>query len=297
MLCITAIWGWTFLIVKDAVSTYPVLDFLFVRFLIAAVVLAPFALKGWSWPTLRIGLFIGLALAAGYLCQTAGLTLTSAANAGLLTGLFVILTPLVDWVFYRQPVRGITGLAVVGGFGGTILLTFAGANGPNLGDVLEFMTAVAFALQLVWLGHYAAGRSAVQLTLAQMLPALVLFGGLAFGTGEMRWPSAWVWFALLLTGLAATALGFGVQTFVQQRVPPARTALILLGEPAFATLFAWWLGHERLAPVQWAGAGLIFLSLVTHEAWVLFHAFGPATEAGVSPSPFDAEIPPASGAS
>ncbi|HEV3312227.1 MAG TPA: DMT family transporter, partial [Chloroflexota bacterium] len=87
------------------------------------------------------------------------------------------------------------------------------------------------------------------------------------GSG-FRWPDAKVWLAIFITGGLASALAFWVQTFVQQRIRPARTAIILLGEPAFATAFAVWLGGERLNDLQWLGAGLILVSLLAHEAWM-----------------------------
>jgi len=269
LLGITAIWGWTFLIVKDAVATYPVLNFLALRFVVATIVLAPFAFRRPTWKTLGVGAGIGLILGAGYLFQTAGLTRTSAANAGLLTGLFVILTPIFDRVFYGSRIAPVTVVAILAGFAGTGLLTLTGGHGPNLGDLLEVLTAVAFAIQIVWLGHYTSGHSSMQLAFGQMVPAAVVFLVLATASQGMRfqWPSPWVWFAILLTGAVASALAFWVQTFVQQRMEPSRVALVLLGEPAFATLFAVWLGSERLSGPQWLGAALIFLSLLAHELW------------------------------
>ena len=270
LLGITAIWGWTFLIVKDAVARYPVLDFLALRFLLAALILAPLAVRGFSKRTIGIGLGVGGVVAAAYLFQTAGLTRTSAANAGLLTGLFVILTPIFDRLFYHARLSPVTLMATVMGFTGTALLVLTGATGPNAGDLLEILTAVCFAFQVVWLGHHTAGQSSMQLAFGQMAPGAVIFTVLAAGTStdHVRWPTPSVWFAIVITALLASALAFWVQTFVQQRLPPSRVALILLGEPAFATLFAAWLGGERLSALQWLGAALIFGSLLCHELWM-----------------------------
>jgi drug/metabolite transporter (DMT)-like permease len=268
LLGITAIWGWTFLIVKDAVSSYPVASFLALRFALATLALTPFAIRGFSWRAFAIGALIGVPVGFGYLFQTFGLTATSAANAGLLTGLFVILTPILDRALYATPIA--RGTMVVAGAGllGTGLLTAGGRQGFGWGDVLEILTAVAFALQIVWLGRFTSGRSSMQLALGQMIPATAAFLALMLLTpGALRWPSPWVSGAIVITGALASALAFWVQTFVQQRVPPARTAVILLGEPAFAAAFAVWLGGERLSAVQWSGAVLILLSLLGHELW------------------------------
>src|SRR5271169_3611793 len=108
LLAITAIWGWTFLIVKDAVASYPVSAFLALRFILAAALLAPFAFRGPWRSGLRLGLLLGLPLAAGYLFQTFGLKTTSAANAGLLTGLYVILTPIFNRLLYSVKIARVT---------------------------------------------------------------------------------------------------------------------------------------------------------------------------------------------
>jgi drug/metabolite transporter (DMT)-like permease len=273
LLAITAIWGWTFLIVKDAVAHYPVSAFLALRFILAATLLAPFAFKGGWRSGLRIGLILGIPLAAGYLFQTFGLKTTSAANAGLLTGLYVILTPIFDRILYSAPVARVTITCAIIGLLGTGLLTLAGTQGLTIGDALEVLTAAAFAAHIVWLGRYSPGTSAMQLAFGQMSMGAIVFSFLAGTTlhGSFPVPPASVLFAVIVTGALASALAFWVQTWVQQRMPPARTAIVMLGEPAFAAAFAVWLGGEKLAPIQWVGAILIFGSLVLHELWTVSH--------------------------
>lgn len=270
LLGITIIWGWTFLIVKDAVASYSVLTFLALRFTLAAGLLLPFAVRQWSWKVAVRGAGIGAAVALGYLFQTFGLTGTSAAHAGLLTGLFVIFTPVLDRLLYRAPLAPVTLLSVMVGVGGTALLTLNGlSTSISWGDALELLTAVAFALQIVWLGHYSRGLPSTPLAASQMIPAAAGFWILTLTTQTtLRMPSPSVWLAIVITGGLASALAFWVQTFVQQRITSARTAVILLAEPLFATIFAVWLGGERLSAIQWTGAVLILASLLVHEAWV-----------------------------
>lgn len=270
LLGVTAIWGWTFLIVKDAVHSYPVPTFLALRFVLAAILLAPLTFGRLSRRDLKIGLWIGIPLAAGYWFQTVGLKTTSAANAGLLTGLFVIFTPILDRVIYRTALAPITLAAAVVGLCGTACLTLTGSHGLTVGDVFEILTAVAFALQLVWLGRYAPGGSSAQLAFGQLSTAAIIFTLVAAlgGAPSLLSTPRSVWLAVLITGALASALAFWIQTFVQQRIPPARTAIILLGEPVFAAAFAVWLGGEHLQPIQWFGAALILLSLLLHEVWI-----------------------------
>ncbi len=93
---ITMVWGWTFVVVQDAIALYGVLGFLSVRFALAAAALAPYAARGIPRQTLAIGGGIGLVLALGYLFQTTGLLFTTPTNSGLITGLFVVFAPLAD---------------------------------------------------------------------------------------------------------------------------------------------------------------------------------------------------------
>jgi drug/metabolite transporter (DMT)-like permease len=273
LVAITAIWGWTFLVVKEAVSSYPPLAFLALRFALAAILLAPLTLHRVSPRTLVTGGLVGFVLAAGYLCQTVGLQTTTAANAGLLTGLFVLFTPILDYLLYTELLTPITVLSVVLSLIGTGLLTLASGAGPlasfHIGDALEVLTAIAFALHIVLLGRYSGGHRAGQLAFAQMAVAALVFaiGASIDGGGKWSMPAPSVWLAIVITGALASALAFWIQTFVQQRVSPARTAIILLAEPAFATVFAVWLGGERLTPLQWLGAIIILASLFAHETF------------------------------
>lgn len=268
---ITAIWGWTFLVVKLAVASYPAFAFLGLRFGLATLLLAPVALRRLSWDTLASGALAGAALAAGYAFQTVGLETTSAANAGLLTGLFVVFAPLMDAAWSARPVPTVTVLAAGLGLAGTAMLTLgAGSSGLrhlHIGDALEVLTALAFALHIVLLGRLSRGRRAEQLAFVQMLLACCSFGLVATWNAGLSWPSPSnsVWYAILITGILASALAYWVQTYAQQHLAPARTAVLLLAEPVFALGFAVWLGGERLAPLQWLGAGIILGCLLMHE--------------------------------
>lgn len=267
---VTVVWGWTFLIVKDAVASYPVADFLALRFMLATVLLVPLTLRRFSRQSLTAGAIIGIPLACAYLFQTLGLVSTSAANAGLLTGLFVIFTPFFDRLLYHTRLAPMTVTSAVIGLAGTALLTTGGGASFGLGDALEVLTAVALGVHTVILSRRSSGYPPEQLAFGQMALAAAAFFVLAAATGRggFPMPSAQVWIAVLITGAVASALAFWIQTFVQQRLPPSRAAIILLAEPAFATAFAVWLGGEHLGPLQWAGAGLIFVSLISHEIWL-----------------------------
>ena len=87
-----------------------------------------------------------------------------------------------------------------------------------------------------------------------------------------------MWSALVVTALVASALGFFVQTYAQQHAQPARTALILASEPAFAGLFGYLLADERLETVAWLGAGLIMAAIILVEVVGRFRPPAPVPE-------------------
>ena len=262
---ITAVWGWTFVVVRDAIAIYGVLPFLAVRFALATAAIAPFAVPKLTRRTLVVGVGIGVALAAGYLFQTLGLLFTTPTNSGLITGLFVVFAPLADRIFFGVSFSRQVLVAVVLSLAGMILLAGGGPEGINPGDVLTLLCAAALGLHIALLSRYAAGYDAIGLAFAQLLAMSVLFIMFWPVFDPVELPPRGVWIALLITGLLASAGAFWVQTFVQQRIPAARTAIILTMEPVFAALFGYWLAGDRLVAVQITGAFLILSALVVGE--------------------------------
>lgn len=279
LVVVAAVWGWTFVVVRDAVALYPVLTFLSARFILACIVMLPLLLRGTG--DIPLGIAPGCALAAGYLCQTLGLRYTSASQAGLLTGLFVVITPLLEFAVHRRSPEARTIAAAIAAFCGTVLLTglsgFEMGQKQVLGDGLEVMTAVAFAIHLVLLGRASPGRDTTQLALGQFFVCGAGFSVGAVVSRDVRLPDASVVTAVIITGVLATALAFWVQTYVQQRMSPSRTALVLVLEPVFAVLFGFLLAGDRFSIGQAVGAGVILLALIGHEV-------AAATEPGMSQS-------------
>jgi drug/metabolite transporter (DMT)-like permease len=262
---VTAVWGWTFVVVQDAIALYGVLPFLALRFALAAAVLAPLSARAVARRTLVAGGGIGLVLALGYLLQTTGLLFTTPTNSGLITGLFVVFAPLADRLFFGTRASRLTMVAIVLSLLGMALLAGGGPEGVNPGDLLTLLCAVALGLHIALLSRYSAGHDTVGLTFAQILAMAILFAALWPLSGAVALPPREVWGALLVTGLLASAGAFYVQTFVQRRIPAARTAIILTMEPVFAALFGYWLAGDRLSAVQLGGAALILSALVIGE--------------------------------
>ncbi|HKZ29878.1 MAG TPA: DMT family transporter [Acidimicrobiia bacterium] len=254
------LFGSTFVVVKEAVEVLPPLAFVGWRFLIGAAALLLLAIpRGRSiW---RDGVAAGVLLFAGYALQTAGLAETSASNSGLITGLYVVFTPLLAAAVARHGV----GLVTIGGtivsFGGLILLTMGEGVSFAIGDVLTVGCALAFAGHIVVLSRVAFRHPVIPFTAIQLLvTALFALAGSALTEGFPR-PGAEVMPALLVTGLVVSGGAFLLQVWSQTVIGPSRTAIILALEPAFAAAFAAWLLAERLDAQGWTGAALILAGI------------------------------------
>jgi drug/metabolite transporter (DMT)-like permease len=268
---VTAVWGWTFVLVKDALTHYPTLPFLQLRFILAFLVMVLLVRRLPSRREAWVGAVAGAVLAAGYLTQTVGLTMTSPGNSGLITGLFVVFTPVIDRVF-GVPLRWFTLTAVAIAIAGTVLLV-GGPSGFGLGDLLTVACAFLYALHIVLLSHWSPGLRPAPLAMLQMGTGAVIFS--AGGSWSLTAPSPDVWLAIVVTGVFASALAFYIQTWAQQHLSASRTALILTTEPAWAVVAAVVLAGQRFGLLQAAGAALMLVAIVGHElAHLKFKAHG-----------------------
>ena len=279
---IASVWGLTFVMVQDAIELLPTMAFLAYRFIPAALIVAVIFRRrlrvlppeGW-----RAGLVMGIFLTGGYIFQTLGLEDTSASNTGFITGLFVVLTPVLGAVFLRQRVPLLVWAAAGVSLLGLWLLSGAGGDFNLRGDGLVLLCAFSLAAHILATAA-AVARFDVGALLAVQL-GVVGFTCLAIAAiaGQLERPEgATVWSALLVTSLIASALGFFVQSFAQLHAPPARTALILASEPAFAGLFGWLLNDERLSITGWLGAALIMSAILAVEVVPRFRPPRPLPE-------------------
>jgi drug/metabolite transporter (DMT)-like permease len=268
LLVVTAIWGVTFVQVKDAVEIYPLFAFLAVRFAIASVSLAPFSagrFRGFDRRGVVAGVCLGGLLALGYALQTAGLSRTTVSSTGFITGLCVVLTPIIAYLVFRSHVPGAVWFGVALSLLGLSML-FGIQAGSVAGDVLVLGGAIAYALQIVLLERYAPHYDPVAFTLVEMLAACVGFTAVALARGELSVPHGWtVWGALLVTGIFASAFAFLVQTWAQREMSATRTALVFAAEPVYAGLFGFLLAGDRLGALGWAGCAFILVGIVVSE--------------------------------
>jgi drug/metabolite transporter (DMT)-like permease len=268
LVAVTAIWGYTFVPVQKAVGAYPLFAFLAVRFAISTLALAPFAFgslralprAGWA-AGIVAGSFLGLA----YGLQTAGLELTTVTSTGFITGLYVVFTPLLALVAFRTPVPAPVWVGVV--FALTGLLLLSGAPGGSwAGNLLVLGNAVAQSFQIVAMERWAPRYDARALTILQMAVAAAGFAVVAVAAGQVEAPpDAATWYALVVTGVFAGALGYLVSTWVQSRTTAARAALVCTLEAPFAAVFGVLLLSERLGWAGWAGCVVMLAGIVLAE--------------------------------
>jgi drug/metabolite transporter (DMT)-like permease len=264
---IAAVWGVTFPMVQDAIDELPTMAFLGYRFSAAALVVAVVfwrPLRELSPDGWRAGVLMGSFLTAGYVLQTVALEKTSASNAGFITGLFVVITPVLGALVLRQRIGAVAWSAAAVSAAGLYLLS--GSEGFNSGDALALGCAVAFSAHILATGRAAADHHPGALLVVQLGVCGAICLAVAAIAGDLETPRGGeVWSALIVTALVASALGFFVQTYAQRHASPARTALILASEPAFAGLFSYLLNDERLSAAALTGAVLIMAAIVAVE--------------------------------
>jgi drug/metabolite transporter (DMT)-like permease len=268
LIAVTAVWGVTFVQVKDAVALYPLFAFLAVRFAIASLTLAgPAAarLRRLDRRGAGAGVVLGLLLAAGYALQTAGLARTTVSSTGFITGMYVVLTPLIALALFRHRI----GLAAWSGVAlatiGLALLSGIHA-GSVAGDLLVLAAAAVYSLQIVLMERYAPRYDSFALTFVEMLTAFAAFAVVAAALGDFEVPrGATVLGALLVTGVFASALGFLVQTWAQRRASATQTALAFSMEPVWTGIFGFALAGDRLGALGWTGCAVILAGIALAE--------------------------------
>ena len=263
------VWGAAFVLMKDAIEQQPYMDFLATRFSIAAIamiVLRPRVSLGMKPGDLKFGSLIGIVLAFGYITQTVGLSLTTAATSGFLTGLYVVFTPIIAWAFTRKrfSVRVIVGvlLALVG------LAVFSGAATNiefQLGQIWLVICAVFFAIHILLLGKFGRGRNSYRIAMIQISFAAIVCWGFALVDGYQPPPNWEVWFAVLFTALLSTVIAFWVQTWAQTLINPARVALLITSEVIFTAILAVGLGQEPLTAAMVIGGSVMLTAMLIVE--------------------------------
>jgi drug/metabolite transporter (DMT)-like permease len=266
LLGVAAIWGATFVMVKEALDSTGPLSFLALRFTLAGLVLLPVLIGRRTRLSLALlagGSLVGLALFAGYALQTAGLQFTSASKAGFITGLAVVIVPALTTILVRKPPSWPLSLGVVLATAGLALTSVESDLTVQVGDLLVLGCAISFALHILAVGHFAPSHDVLALTAVQIISAALLtsLGALLFEAPSLD-QFATVLPAALFTGVFATVAAFYLQTRAQRFTTPTHTALIFSMEPVFAALFGYLLAGELLELRAVVGCGCILAGML-----------------------------------
>ncbi|WP_433225076.1 DMT family transporter [Microtetraspora malaysiensis] len=270
LLLVALVWGSSYLAAKTATVVLPVLAVLFARYAISALAcgaLVAFRRRGrrWTRAEVRVGSLLGVTQAAVLVLETYGVAHTSAANAGLIISLTIVLTPLLDrtgsrrlpWTFFLA-----AGLCVVAV---GLLTSSTGLHAPRLGDVLMLAAAVVRAGHVALVGRLTAGRpmAPLHLTTAQTVVGSALFLPLAVThLPDLVHSSATTWIQLIYLALFCSVFAFLAQTWAVQGTSASRASLLLGTEPIWAVAIGISVGGERLT--LWAALGAVLMIAGTY---------------------------------
>jgi drug/metabolite transporter (DMT)-like permease len=269
------LWGATFPAAKVGLEAIGVFPFMFwtrlLGFLTILVAVPFLARREITVASIRRvigpGLLLGALIFLGYVLQTEGLARTTATNAGFITGLYVVLTPILGLILFRRRTGRAAWAAVVVSVLGMALLSVPALDDLRirLGDLLVLAGAGAWAGHVIGVEYFGERHHSVLLSLAQMgatalfhLVVLIPIGFRAPDTGQ-------VWLMLAITGLLGSGVAYTIQIVGQQVITATRAVIILAGEAVSAAAISFlWLG-ERLESHQWAGAILVLGAMALSE--------------------------------
>jgi len=272
LLGIVIIWGSTFAIIKGILDQILPFTLLAYRFFLATFILYLIFWKrireNIDKTTLKKGSLIGVFLFMGYAFQTVGLKYTTATKTGFITGLSVVLVPIISHFFIKEKINRNSVIGVILAFIGLWFLNYSSSFSFNLGDFLVLLCAVSFALHIISVGLYAKKVDYVPLVIIQLTIVFVLclLMAIIFERPAIHLSySLHVWWSIVLTGVFATALAFYMQNRFQRYSTATKTAIIFSGEPIFAAVFAYFLLGEKVGLIAWAGGLLIIFGMIISQ--------------------------------
>ena len=267
LLAMTAAWGSTFFLIKDLLDRVPTLDFLAVRFAIASaamLLVAPRAVARLSPAVRRHAIVLGLLYGVAQILQTAGLAHTPASVSGFITGMYVVLTPVLAALILRTRITGVTWAAVALATLGLGVLTLSGFS-VGYGEAITLVSAVLYALHIVGLGAWSTPRDAVGMSILQIMVITAVCFVATVPDGIVLPSTGSDWLSVVYMALVAGALAMLGQTWAQAHLPPTRTAIIMSMEPVFAALFAVWLGGEGVTARLLVGGLMVLTAMLVVE--------------------------------
>jgi len=248
LVSVAAAWGLAFVLMKDSLTEQPVNDFLASRFIVATLAMLamrPTIIKYFTKDLVLRGAGAGFFLGMGYIFQTYGLSHTTAAITGFVTGLYVVFTPLIAALLLKKRIPTKAWIAVLIATIGLAFLSLEGFS-ISFGAILVLISAIFFAAHIVSLGEWSAGRDVYAMTIIQLAMCGLLTTLGAIPDGFMLPPSSKVWWVVVFTAICGTAIAFVIQTWAQSVMTPTTVAVLLTTETVWAALFAVAVGGETL---------------------------------------------------
>lgn len=267
LLAMTAVWGSTFVLIKDVVGRMAVADFLAVRFVIAATVMlalfTPSVLR-MGRPQILRGLLLGVVYGTGQLLQTWGLSLIAPSVSGFVTGMYVVFTPILALLLLRQRMAGVVWLAVLLATAGLAVLSLNGVS-VDLGVWITLASAAFYALHILGLGQWSRPGEAFGMSAVQMVAIAAVCLLATAPHGPTLPPDRNAWLAILYMALIAGAGAMLMQTWAQSHLPATRAAIVMTTEPVFAAAFAVAFGSDLLTWRMLAGGALVLAAMYLVE--------------------------------
>ena len=278
LLIVSIIWGSAFVAQRVAGQLGSVYLFNGARYGLAALVVLPLAFgagrnarkaspeRSPLTPDQYKWMFIaGFFLFAASALQQAGMLYTTAGNAGFITSLYVVLVPIVLFIFWRERFHWIAVVAIVLAGVGAFLLSTGGSFQVQKGDALELIGALFWTFHVIVVGKYATRFESLSFSVGQLAVCAVLNLGTGFFVEPMMSLNRSLLFAIAYTALFSLGLCYTLQVWAQKHTPPADAALILSLESVFSVLSGWLLLNERLVPIQVVGCALIFVAVLLSQ--------------------------------
>ncbi|GAB2879450.1 DMT family transporter [Nocardioides pacificus] len=267
LLAMTASWGSTFFLIEDLLDRIPTLDFLAIRFAIAAaamLLVAPGAIARLSPESRRSAMVLGLVYGVAQILQTAGLAHTSASVSGFITGMYVVCTPLLAALLLRTRITALTWGAVALAAAGLGVLTLDGFA-IGYGETITLLSAVLYALHIVGLGAWSRPGEALGMSILQIVVIAVVCFVATVPDGVVLPETRGDWASIVYMALIAGALALLGQTWAQGHLSPTRAAIIMSMEPVFAAFFAILFGNDSLTLRMLLGGGLVLTAMLVTE--------------------------------
>lgn len=263
----TALWGSSFAITQVVVTQMDLISGMFARSLIAVTILfliRPKSVIKINKSDFKNASVIGIFLGSGYLLQSWGLQYTTATASGFIAGMFVVFTPLVGALIFRDRIRGITWLAIVVAVFGLGIMTLRGV-GFGFGESITLVTALMWSLQITFLSRWGRPEIAWAVTTIQMLVVAVMSLVLAAALGTLEMPPSSLWDELVYLGAGAGALALLLQTWGQAQVSAVRAAIIFTLEPVWGAIFSVIIVADVITPPIAIGGALIISAMLISE--------------------------------